>query len=143
MSGVKAVFHLGNPKGFIPVDDHYRHKNHKNIFSVGVAVAIAPPEQTPVPTGVPKTGFMTVKMAKDASKTIASEILGRDIPQTEPVDVICLMDMGNTAAYMKAKPVLPPRQESQMKSGVQYKWLKSAYEKYFLYKMKHGFSNWP
>jgi len=73
MAGVKAVFHLGNPKGFIPVDKNYRHKNHKNILCVGVAMAIAPPEQTPVPTGVPKTGYMTVEMAKDAARTICGK----------------------------------------------------------------------
>ena len=55
MAGVKAVFHLGNPKGFIPVDSNYRHKDYKKIFSVGVAMAI-PPNDTPIPTGVPKTG---------------------------------------------------------------------------------------
>ena len=102
MAGVKAVFHLGNPKGFIPVDANYRHKNYKNIFSVGVAIAMAPPEQTPVPTGVPKTGFMTEHMAKDAAKSIASEILGKASPETEPVGALCIMDMGHTAALMKA-----------------------------------------
>ena len=40
-------------------------------------MAIAPPEATPVPTGVPKTGFMTVKMAKIAAATISSDILGK------------------------------------------------------------------
>ena len=74
MKGVPAVAHLGNPKGFIPVDGSYRHTKYKNIFCVGVAVAIAPPEQTPVPTGVPKTGYMTVKMAKLASRAIVSDI---------------------------------------------------------------------
>jgi len=143
MSGVKAVFHLGNPKGFIPVDENYRHKEHSNIFSVGVAVAIAPPEQTPVPTGVPKTGFMTVKMAKDAAKSIAAEILGRPLPETEPIDVICLMDMGDTAAFMKAKPVLPPRQESELKEGIRYKWIKAGFEKYYLWKLKHGLTQLP
>ena len=34
----------------------------RNIFAIGVAMAIAPPEVTTLPTGVPKTGFMTVKM---------------------------------------------------------------------------------
>ena len=143
MAGVKAVFHLGNPKGFIPVDENYRHKEHKNIFSVGVAVAMAPPEQTPVPTGLPKTGFMSVKMAKEAAKSIASEILGRELPQAEPLDVICLMDMGDTAAFMKAKPLLPPRQESELKSGIKYKWMKSAFEKYYLWKIKHGLTQLP
>lgn len=143
MTGVKAVFHLGNPKGFISVDENYRHKDHKNIFSVGVAVAIAPPEQTPVPTGVPKTGYMTVRMAMDAAKTIAAEIIGRDLPQTNPLGVICLMDMGNTAAFMKAKPLLPPRQDSKLKSGIQYKWMKVALEKYYLWKIKYGLTQIP
>ena len=76
MKGVPAVAHLGNPRGFIPVDGKCRHTKHKNIFAVGVAVAIAPLEQTPVPTGVPKTGFMTVKMAKTAAYSITAEISG-------------------------------------------------------------------
>jgi sulfide:quinone oxidoreductase len=141
--GVPAVAHLGNPRGFIPVDGRYRHTKYKNIFCVGVAMAIAPPEQTPVPTGVPKTGYMTVKMAKTASSAIASDITGVTPPEGIPIDVICLMDMGNTAAIMKASPVLPPRQESELKAGVRYRWLKIGFERYFLWKTKHGLSGLP
>lgn len=143
MKGVPAVSHLGNPRGFIPVDGRYRHTKHRNIFAVGVAVAIAPPEPTPVPTGVPKTGYMTVSMAKTAALTIASDILGGPPPQEKPLDVLCLMDMGDKAAIMKAYPVLPPRQESMIEAGVRYKWAKIAFEKYFLFKIRHGLSNWP
>ena len=143
MKGVPAVAHLGNPRGFIPVDGKCRHTKHKNIFAAGVAVAIAPPEQTPVPTGVPKTGFMTVKMAKTAAYSIAAEISGSPAPASYEMDVLCLMDMGNTAALMRAKPLLPPRQESALKSGIIYKWSKAGFEKYFLWKIKHGLSNWP
>ncbi len=143
MAGVKAVFHLGNPKGFIPVDGNYRHKNYKNIFSVGVAMAIAPPEQTPVPTGVPKTGFMTEKMAKYAAVNITAEIEGRPLSETKPVGVICIMDMGNTAALIKAFPVLPPRQEAELKKGIRYRWAKQLFEKYYLWKIKRGLSQLP
>ncbi len=143
MAGVKAVFHLGNPKGFIPVDSNYRHKDYKNIFSVGVAMAIAPPEQTPVPTGVPKTGYMTEKMAKDAAKTIAAEIEDKLLPETEPVGALCIMDMGNTAALMKAFPVLPPRKEAELKVGIRYRWAKQAFEKYYLWKIKRGLTQLP
>ncbi|MBI5641426.1 MAG: FAD-dependent oxidoreductase [Nitrospirae bacterium] len=143
MKGVPAVAHLGNPRGFIPVDGRYRNTKHKNIFAVGVTVAIAPPEQTPVPTGVPKTGFMTVKMAKTASLAIAADISGGVQPEETPIDVLCLMDMGNTAAYMKAAPVLPPRQESVFKEGKRFKWGKIMFERYFLWKMKNGMSNLP
>lgn len=143
MKGVPAVAHLGNPRGFIPVDDNMRHKKHRNIFTIGVAVAIAPPEQTAIPTGVPKTGFMTVKMAKTAAHSIASEISGSPAPASYEMDILCLMDMGNTASLMRAKPLLPPRQESALREGVIYKWGKIAFEKYFLWKIKHGLSNLP
>lgn len=138
MTGVKAVFHLGNPKGFIPVNSNYRHKNYKNIFAAGVAIAMAPAEQTCVPTGMPKTGFMTVKMAKDAANAIASDILGKPLLEPSPLDVVCLLDLGKTAAMMKAKPIYSPRQESTIKQGIYYKWLKAGFEKYFLWKTKHG-----
>ncbi len=141
--GVPAVAPLGNPRGFIPVDKNYRHTKHKNIFAIGVAIAIAPPEATPVPTGVPKTGFMTVKMAKTAAATIAADITGSNQPAGRELDVMCIMDMGDTAAFMKAFPVLPPRQESLTKKGVWAKWLKVGFEKYFLWKMKNGLSNLP
>jgi sulfide:quinone oxidoreductase len=141
--GVPAVAPLGNPRGFISVDKQYRHTKHANIFVVGVAVAIAPPESTPVPVGVPKTGFMTVKMAKAAAAVLAAEINGGPPLIPEELSVTCLLDMGNTAALMKAFPVLPPRQESYTHKGIWAKWLKVAFERYFLFKMRHGFSQLP
>jgi sulfide:quinone oxidoreductase len=143
MKGVPAVASLGNPRGFVPVDGNMRHKEHKNIFCVGVAMAIAPPEPTPVPTGVPKTGFMTVRMAQNAARAIASDITGRNAPDPYVMDVICIMDMGRTAAYMKANPLLPPRQELTLRKGLWARWLKAWFERYFLYKMRHGHGNWP
>jgi sulfide:quinone oxidoreductase len=141
--GVPAVAPLGNPRGFIPVDKNYRHTKHKNIFAIGVAMAIAPPEATPVPTGVPKTGFMTVKMAKTSAAAIYSDIKGTPPPPMDELSVVCLMDMGNTAALMKASPVLPPRQASYTKKGKWAKWMKVGFEKYFLWKMKRGLSGLP
>lgn len=141
--GIPAVAPIGNPRGFIPVDKNYRHTKYKNIFAIGVAMAIAPPELTPVPTGVPKTGHMTVKMAKTAAATIAAELRNEAPPSHEELSVICLMDMGNTAAYMKAKPILPPRQELVLMKGIWFKSLKAGFERYFLWKMKHGLSNLP
>jgi sulfide:quinone oxidoreductase len=116
--GVPAVAPLGNPRGFIPVDKNYRHTKYRNIFAVGVTMAIAPPEPTPVPVGVPKTGFMTVKMAKTAAATIFSDVRGTTPPAEREIDVMCIMDVGKTAAFMKAVPVLPPRQESVTKKGI-------------------------
>lgn len=143
MKGVPAVAPLGNPRGFIPVDENMRHKAHKNIFCVGVAMALAPPEPTPVPTGVPKTAYMSVRMALTAARTIASEVSGGPPPGAYEMDVVCLLDMGDTAAYMSARPLLPPRQEMKLRKAVWAKWMKIWFEKYFLFKMKRGISNWP
>jgi sulfide:quinone oxidoreductase len=143
MAGVKAVAHLGNPKGFLPVDSTYRHKEIDNIYCVGVAMLIAPPEQTPVPTGVPKTGFMTEQMAKTAASSIASRITGKPASEPEPVGALCIMDMGNTAALMKAFPVLPPRQDAELKEGIRYRWAKQIFEKYYLWKIKRGMTRLP
>lgn len=141
--GVPAVAPLANPRGFIPVDQQFRHAKYKDVFAVGVAIAIAPPEPTPVPVGVPKTGFMTVKMAKTAAAAIAADIAATTPPPAEEIGVICLMDMGNTAAIMNAYPILPPRQSSYMKKAIWAKWMKLGFERYFLWKMKRGLSNLP
>jgi len=143
MSGVKAVESVGNPKRFIPVDSNYRHKSYKNIFSVGVAVAMAPTDPTPIPTGVPKTGYMTEKMAKDAAKAITSEILGKPAPQIEPAGAICILDMGDTAALMEAIPILPPRRKAEIKEGKRYRWAKQIFERYYLWKISKGMTNLP
>ncbi|MCB1839529.1 MAG: NAD(P)/FAD-dependent oxidoreductase, partial [Alphaproteobacteria bacterium] len=64
-SGVDALMGvegLVNDKGFVLVDAYQRNPTFKNVFAVGVCVAIAPLEKTPVPVGVPKTGYMIESM---------------------------------------------------------------------------------
>lgn len=141
--GVAGVASLGNPRGFIPADNYYRHPDHSNIYTIGVAMALAPPEPTPIPTGVPKTGFMTVKMAKAAAANIAADIQNLSPACQKELNVICFMDMGRTAALMVAEPILPPRQKSYLKKALWVKWAKIQFETYFLWKMRHGYSRLP
>lgn len=144
--GVEAVRNtdrLTNPKGFIHVDQYYRSTQFPNIFAVGVAVAIAAPSPTPVPVGVPKTGNMTVNMARVAARNLVDVLNGRD-PHTEPsLGVICMDDMGDQAIFLRAKPVLPPRESIQHRKGRWVRWLKIGFEHYFIWKMKHGFTGLP
>jgi len=94
---------LGNPKGFVPADDGYRHTEFDNVYAVGVTVAYPPVDQTPVPVNFPKTGHMTVQMAKAAARNIAADIRGGD-RVARPLSVRCVMDLGDRAAYMAAWP---------------------------------------
>src|SRR3990170_2321593 len=100
LAGVRAVAEsprLANPKGFIPVDEGYRHQEFPNIYAVGVAVALPPVEVTPVPVNFPKTGHMTEQMAAIAAHNIAADIQGGERIAHELM-AECIMDMGDEAA---------------------------------------------
>jgi len=140
LAGVKAITDspgLGNPKGFVPTDDGFRHSQYDNVYAVGVAVAYPPVDQTPVPVNFPKTGHMTVQMAKAAAHNIAADIRGGDRSE-RPLHVQCLLDMGDTAVRMVADPVRPPRNRSHMSEGRVWLWAKKAYEPWFLWRMRSG-----
>jgi sulfide:quinone oxidoreductase len=44
------------------IDKHRRNPKYPNVFGVGVCIAIAPLEATPLPVGMPKTAYMIESM---------------------------------------------------------------------------------
>ena len=129
---------VGNPKGFIPVDDRYAHPSIPNLYAVGVSVAIPPPATTPVPVGVPKTGNMTLQMATAAARSMAAAVRNEAAPPGQPLSITCLADAGNTAFFMSAAPVLPPRQRMFAKKGRWAHFLKIGLEQYLMWKLQQG-----
>lgn len=145
LAGVKAVAEapgLANPKGFVPVDPYYRHKDFNNIYAVGVAVALPPVEDTPVPVNFPKTGHMTEQMAGIAAKNIAADILGTE-KTTHELMVECIMDMGDEGAHIIADPVRPPRNVSKLSNGKRWLWAKRFFANYYMWKLRHGSNRSP
>ncbi len=140
LAGVKAVSDspkLSNPKGFIPVDEGFRHKEFPNIYAVGVAVAYPPVDETPVPVNFPKTGHMTEQMAAIAAHNIAADIQGGD-RLARDLWVDCIMDMGATGAHMRADPVRPPRNVAKVGEGRRWLWAKRLFERYYLWRARRG-----
>jgi sulfide:quinone oxidoreductase len=138
VDAVAAVEGLCNPRGFVLIDQYQRNPKYTNIYSAGVCVAIPPVEQTPVPTGTPKTGYMIESMVTAIVHNIANEIAGKVPTEVPTWNAICLADMGDTGAAFVALPQIPPRNVTWFKEG---KWVhvaKVAYEKYFLRKLKRG-----
>ena len=139
--GVDAVFGiegLTQARGFIIVDKHQRNPKYKNIFAIGVCVAIPPAEVTPVPTGTPKTGYMIESMAAATVNNISAELHGKPADKEATWNAICLADFGDTGAVFVALPQIPPRNVNWVSEG---KWVhvaKIAFEKYFIRKMKKG-----
>ena len=141
--GVGAVANvegLCNPMGFVIVDEHQRSPKYRNIFSAGVCIAIPPVEQTPVPVGTPKTGYMIESMVTAIVHNIEDELAGKPATTTGTWNTICLADMGDTGAAFVALPQIPPRNVTWAKKGKWVHLAKIAFEKYFMRKMKTGSS---
>ncbi len=142
-TGVDAVRDIAeegvtNPRGFTLVDQYQRNPTFHNIYSIGVGVAIAPDKPTPVPTGVPKTGYMIESMVAAAVENIAAELEGKAPTAEATWNAICFADMGDTGIAMVALPQIPPRNLSWSKKGKWVHYAKIAFEKYFLHKVKSG-----
>ena len=137
---VAGVEGLCNPRGFVLADRHQRSPKYPKIFSAGVCVAIPPVETTPVPTGAPKTGFMIESMVTTIVQNIKAELEGRPATAQGTWNAVCLADFGDTGAAVVALPQFPPRNVTWTRMGKWVHLAKIAFEKYFLYKMRHGTS---
>jgi sulfide:quinone oxidoreductase len=141
--GVDAVFGidgLTNPRGFILIDEHQRNPTYKNVYAVGVCVAIPPVEATPVPTGAPKTGFMIESMVTAVAHNIREELDGKAPTHKATWNAVCLADLGDTGIAFVALPQIPPRNVNWFSEGKWVHLAKVAFEKYFIRKLKKGTS---
>jgi sulfide:quinone oxidoreductase len=141
--GIDAVFGiegLTNPRGFILIDAHQRNPKFKNIFAVGVCVAIPPVEQTPVPTGAPKTGYMIESMVNATAHNLRELLDGKEPTHKATWNAVCLADFGDTGVVFVALPQIPPRNVNWFAEGKWVHLAKIAFEKYFIRKMKKGTS---
>ncbi len=142
-TGVDAIRQtegLGNPMGFLPVNDEFRHTDIEDVYAAGVDIAIAPPQQTLVPAGVPKTGQMSEVMAKVAAQNITADLQGgerRSMPMSE-MEAICILDAGNNGIIFKADHVLGTSEHPHVMTGPQAHWAKIAFERIFLASRKRG-----
>jgi sulfide:quinone oxidoreductase len=141
--GTDAVFGiegLTNPRGMILIDANQRNPKYRNIYAVGVCVAIPPVEATPVPTGAPKTGFMIESMVTATALNIRAELDGKPGQEKATWNAVCLADFGDTGIAFVALPQIPPRNVNWFSEGKWVHLAKIAFEKYFIRKMKKGTS---
>ncbi|MFZ5748386.1 MAG: NAD(P)/FAD-dependent oxidoreductase [Pseudomonadota bacterium] len=139
--GVPAVMGiegLTNPRGFIPIDKYQRNPAFRNVFSLGVCVAIPPTGPTPVPVGVPKTGFMIESMMTAIVENLSEVIEGREPTHQASWNAVCLADFGDGGVAFVAQPQIPPRNVNWAASGAWVHQAKVLFEKFFLYKIRKG-----
>lgn len=139
--GIKAlqgIEGLVNPRGFVLVDRKQRNAKFPNVFSVGVCIAIPPAEATPVPTGVPKTGFMIESMVTATARNIRALADGKQPTEEASWNAVCLADFGDSGVAFVALPQIPPRNVNWSSEGRWVHVAKVAFEKYFLRKVRLG-----
>lgn len=135
---VRGIDGLTNPRGFILVDRYQRNPAFRNVFAVGVAVAIPPMGPTPVPVGVPKTGFMIESMVTATALNIASLLRGQEPAEVGTWNAVCLADFGDGGVAFVAQPQIPPRNVNWSSQGKWVHYAKIGFEKYFLRKIRMG-----
>ena len=130
---------VANPANkMVIVNRCFQNPTYGNIYGVGVVTAIPPVEKTPVPTGAPKTGQMIEGMAMAVALNIVNDIHNSPDRYAPTLAAICIADMGNEAAGFVANPVIPPRAWVKSKKARWVHYLKTAFEKYFLWKVRRG-----
>jgi sulfide:quinone oxidoreductase len=140
IEAVRGIEGLSNPRGFTIVDKHQRNPKYKNVFAVGVCVAIPPMGPTPVPCGVPKTGFMIESMVTATAQNIGNLLRGKEPEQVGTWNAVCLADFGDGGIAFVAQPQIPPRNVNWSSSGKWVHLAKVGFEKYFMRKLKKGTS---
>ena len=135
---VRGVEGLVNPRGFILADKHQRNPTFHNVYSLGVCVAIPPVGPTPVPVGVPKTGFMIESMVTAIAHNLRQEINDQAPTHEATWNAICLADFGDGGVAFFAQPQIPPRNINWAASGKWVHLAKVGFEKYFIGKVKRG-----
>lgn len=137
---IRGIEGLVNPRGFVIVDEYQRNPKYRNIFGIGVAIAIAPPVATPVATGVPKTGFMIESMVTATAHNLPRILAGEEPNNLPSWNALCLADFGDRGAAFLAMPQNPPRNVNWASEGKWVHWAKLAFEWYFMRKVRKGVS---
>lgn len=138
VAAVRGIDKLTNPRGFILADKYQRNPAYPEIFSVGVCVAIPPMGPTPVPVGVPKTGFMIESMVTATAHNIGALLRGKPVSWQPTWNAVCLADFGDSGVAFVAQPQIPPRNVNWASKGSWVHLAKIAFEKYFIRKIRRG-----
>ncbi len=135
------------PNGFIDVSASYRHKKYPDVWVAGLSVDVPPPFKTgDVPFAVPKTGYPSDETGKIVAENIIRVVQGKTKLVEKPwgkIPALCIMDAGKKEVLLISNHLFKPRTFALMLPNVIYDFGKVLLEKYFLWKMRHGYAQLP
>ncbi len=135
------------PTGYLPVGDDYRHPDWPNVWAAGIAVDVKPPF-TPgkIPFTIPKTGYPSDETGKIVAENVTRSLAGRSDLIKKPwgrIPGLCIMDAGKKEVILLSTSLFKPRTFAIMMPNVIYDVVKLMLEKYFLWKVRNGYSRLP
>lgn len=135
------------PTGYLQAGDDYRLIHKDNVWVAGIAVDVKLPF-TPkvIPFSSPKTGYPSDETGKIVAENIVRVAKGRtDLKKKAwgKIPGICIMDCGKKEVIILSDNLFKPRNFAIMIPNVFYDFSKVIFEKYFLWKTKHGYSYLP
>lgn len=135
------------PTGYMPVGDDYRHPEYPNVWSAGLAVNFSLPwKPGHVPFYAPKTGYPSDVTGKIVAKNILRVTHGNNNlihKHWGKIPALCIMDAGKKEVLIVSNHLFKPRTFAIMLPNIFYDFSKVLFEKYFLWKTRHGYSQLP
>jgi sulfide:quinone oxidoreductase len=153
----KSVPNLTDEHGMIRINKFQQSVVYPDIFGVGVGVHLAeevtsarPLDDTPIPIGIPKTGYMIESMGTATIHNIG-KLMDAKENDTDTVSVadfeeptlngVCITDFGHEgegAVFVTVPQFATERLYDWTLTGRVATLAKLAFEKYFMYKIEHG-----
>jgi len=133
--------------GYLQAGDDYRLLHKDNVWVAGIAVDVKLPF-TPkeVPFSSPKTGYPSDETGKIVAENIIRVSKGKSELKKKAwgkIPGICIMDCGKKEVIILSDNLFKPRNFAVMIPNIFYDFSKVIFEKYFLWKTKHGYSFLP
>jgi sulfide:quinone oxidoreductase len=99
-----------------------------------------------VPFGVPKTGYPSDASGKIVAENVVKALSGKTNFKEKPwgkIAALCVMDAGHKEVIIVGNRFFKPRVFAVMIPNVFNDFTKLFLEKYFLWKLRHGYSFLP
>ena len=133
--------------GFLDVEGTYQHKKYKNVWAAGLTVNVpAPFTSKNIPFAVPKTGYPSDETGKIVAENIIRLSRGESKLKSKKwgqIAGLCVMDAGKKEVLIVSNHLFKPRTFAIMLPNVLYDFNKVLLEKYFMWKLRHGYSFLP
>ncbi len=142
-AGIWKTSGLADDRGYVPVDERYRHRGYPEIFAAGMAADLE--SSSSAQAAVPKTGYVATLMAKAAARSIVAAFNRRE-PRTPEVPRLMdmrLVDGGDFGLLLVGVGRAHLRRFAFHLRGRFAHWLKSWLNHYVLWKLRTGRSYLP